>query len=144
MDRNVFGAYSDQTDRLCDGDDVARILTLRAAAEGVYRVYDKKAVMKAVQRGNITPVLREGELRYHLYLIDDAWTMECKPLRGRKSPSVDEYNRRLEALLERAQHVHVPKWKIDNARRILNLAIEAESVSEEVLRLDRALESGQS
>ncbi len=121
MDRNVFGAYSDQTDRLCDGDDVARILTLRAAAEGV-----------------------EGELRYHLYLIDDAWTMECKPLRGRKSPSVDEYNRRLEALLERAQHVHVPKWKIDNACRILNLAIEAESVSEEVLRLDRALESGQS
>jgi hypothetical protein len=123
--RLPFGEYSHRLEELIDADGVARILTLRAAQEGIFRVYTRKSVGKAVDKGSITPVAEEG--LKHYFLIEEAETMPFKPKRGRKTPSIRELQRRLDKLLSAA---YTPPWRIDRARTQLTLAIEAQDVAQ--------------
>jgi hypothetical protein len=145
----MLGRYHNRLDKICDVDYVAHILTLRAASQGIYRVYDRKAVSKNIRRGNLTPVpeeelpevMRAGPKKY--YLIDDAWNMQFNPTKGRKSPTVEEYRASLGAIIEQARKERVPQWRIERARMMLELAAEAEStvkaVQEEQQRIEKEL-----
>lgn len=123
----VFGEYQDRLDALCDGDEAARLLTLRAAEEGIYRVYTRKSLAKAVYNGQLAPVIEVGLKSY--YLIEDVKKMRILPERARGSKSPEEIQQELDRCLS-------TEWKvrpshIDQLRKNLALAREAQSIVDE-------------
>lgn len=141
----VLGKHYTRLDKICDVDEVAAILTLRAAEQGIYRVYNRKAVSKAVRAGKIAAVPEE-ELpepmrgwQKKFYLRDDASNMEFIPTKGRKPPSVEEYRKRLGDLIELAKTEHVEDGVINRARMMLELSADAERVVKEVQEEQRSI-----
>ena len=126
----IFGEYADRLDLICDGDEAARILTLRAATEeGVYRIYTRKSTAKSVynsrtrENQRLEPIPVEVGLKAY-YLIEDVERVYIKPECGRKSKSVAQFQAELDKCL--SMEWKVKPSHIEWLRKQLALAQEAQ------------------
>lgn len=128
----VFGEYWDRLDLICDGDEAARILTLRAAnEEGIYRVYNAISLARMVFNGQLTAIDNKVGSRSY-YLIEDVRNMHMMPERGRSSPSVATLQARLDRYL--ALGKKAKSARVEGLKREIALAKEAEQAVAEYWR----------
>ncbi len=135
--RKVFGEYQDKLELLCDGDEAARILTMRAARQGIYRLYTRKSVVKAVYNKQLKPVVSVGLKSY--YLIEDVENMPIQPERARASQSVEELQKDVEKLQTKInqlaadgasfEKVMRTRERMEKVQRTLALAQEAQRIA---------------